>query len=79
MMELTCHRLSPTQPIRFPDARRLDRSNRRQFSHGTVHHCAREARRRPDMNVVRRKEAAEQVRQLGGDRVVARRQPTQGY
>jgi hypothetical protein len=31
------------------------------------------------MNVVRRKEAAEQVRQLGGDRVVARRQPTQGY
>src|SRR2546427_11327980 len=29
------------KPIRFPDARRLDRSNRSQCGHGPVHHCAR--------------------------------------
>ncbi len=30
--------------VRFPDARRLDRSNRSQLGHGAVHHCARKAR-----------------------------------
>jgi NADPH:quinone reductase-like Zn-dependent oxidoreductase len=39
---------SLAEPIRFPDARRLDRSNRSQCGHGTVHHCTREAGRSQD-------------------------------
>ncbi len=65
-----CYRLSLAEPIRFPDARRLDRSNRSQRGHGAVHHCPREAEGVKTLNVVRREEAAEQVRQWGGNRVV---------
>src|SRR5882672_4491725 len=42
------YRLSLAEPIRFPDARRLDRSNRSQRGHGAVHHCARKACRSQD-------------------------------
>lgn len=43
-----CYRLSLAEPIRFPNARRLDRSNRSQRGHGAVHHCTREACRSQD-------------------------------
>ena len=40
--------VSLAEPVRFPDARRLDRPNSSQRGDGTVHHCAREACRSQD-------------------------------
>src|SRR2546427_13175399 len=64
------YRLSSAEPIRVPDARRLDRSNRSHSAMGQYIIALAKLAGVKTLNVVRREEAAEQVRQWGGDRVV---------
>src|SRR3989475_9645769 len=64
------YRLSSAEPIRVPDARRLDRSNRAHSAMGQYIIALAKLAGVKTLNVVRREDAAEQVRQWGGDRVV---------